>query len=340
MKKHIKIILILVLFFACTSNVFAAAEITSRTYIKIDEKTVYKLYDNVAENGDVNHIGSYALKIIINIDGNVYAGYCIDMGMTLSTGNVNNIQTLYEYFKNVLSDSEAKELVKKLTLYTKFGYGYNNRTTDKYYLATQQLIWQAISDTGFYQSDFYYEQTNGKVSKLKIANFRWTNDGGKTTIDVSSELNSIQNSIDTYYTKPSFCSSQNKLELEVGKTEEYIDTNNVLQSYIATCDVGLTCKTDGNKLSVTAIDSAGNRTITFDKTPSGTENKVYRITGKQGIIVQEGTLEPISCEFGIDTFTNEETSGIKIAHTLIIALFSGIVAYFAYYIKKSINELN
>ena len=275
----------------------------------------------------------------VTIDGQVYPGYCIDFGMYVSTGTVESPQTLYEYFKNVLSDEAAKDLVKKLTLYTQFGYGTVGKTTDKYYLATQQLIWQAISDTGFYNSDFYHNQTEGTVSKLKIENFRWTNDNGKTTIDISSQINTIKNDINSYYSKPSFCSSTNELELEIGSTAEYIDNNNVLDSYVVTCEGGLKCQTNGNKLSVTAINDAGRQKITFNKAPTGTENYVYRVTGKQGIIIQEGTLEPVSCEFGIDTFKNEKTSDTQIAYVIVIGIFGGIMAYIIYTTKKSLDKL-
>ncbi|MBQ2872942.1 MAG: thioester domain-containing protein [Bacilli bacterium] len=339
MKNITKYIVIALTFlFIFSPDVLASSEIKSREFIKIDGKQVKKYYNNT-ETGVTNHLGGKAGIVTIIIDGQEHIGFCIDFGMSVSTGVTENPQTLKEYFQNVLSEKEANELIRKLTLYMTFGYGAEGKKTDKYYLATQQLIWQAISDTGFYASDFYHNQTNGSVRKMRIDNFRWTNDEGKSTIDISEEINNIQNTINQYYKTPSFCSSQNKIEIEVGETAEFTDKNNVLQSYDIKCDNGITCETEGNKLKVTAIDEASSQRITFSKKSSGSENLVYKVTGKQGLITNEGTLEPVSCEFGIDSFKNVQTSDSKILYIITIGIFCGVMAYITYYTKKSLNEI-
>ena len=324
--------------FVFTPNVFADSEIKSRTNIKIDGNTVRKYYDNIIAE-ETKIVGETAGRITLAIDGNEYPGFCIDFGMNIKTGTTETPQTLEDYFRNVLNENETNELIKKLTLYTNFGYGSPGRMTEKYDLATQQLIWTAISDTGFYASDFYHEQTQGKVPKLKIENFKWTNDNGKSTIDISAELNDIKSAINQYYKTPSFCSSQNKIEIEVGETAEFIDNNNVLSLYNVKCDDGISCETEGNKLKVTAIDDASSQRITFSKTSTGTENYVYRVTDNQGVITKQGTLEPISCEFGIDSFKNVQTADTKIIYVITIGVFCGVMAYIAYYTKKSLDGL-
>lgn len=340
MKKNIMhmLFLMLTIFFVYTPNVFAESKIKEREIITIDGKSVKKYYDNT-ETGTTNKVGGEAGIITLVIDGKEYPGYCIDFGMYIDFGNAET-QKLHEYFEQALTESATKELIRKLTLYTKFGYGSEGRTTDKYYLATQQLIWEAISDTGFYASDFYVGQNGAPSQKLRIENLRWTNDGGTTTIDVSPEINAIKSSIDEYYTTPSFCSSQDKLEIEVGETAEYTDNNNVLSQFEVTCDSGLTCEKNGNKLKVTAINEAGSNKITFSKTPStGTESYVYRLSGKQGVIAHSGTLEPVSCQFGIDSFKNEKTADMQIIYIVTIGLFCGVMAYITYYTKKSLDGL-
>jgi hypothetical protein len=340
MKKRFKYIITIVLsfLFVCIPNAYADSQIKDRTHIKLDGKQVTKCFKNsVTGNSSCGDVR--AGKITLVIDGKETAGFCIDFGMYVTTGTTETPESLKAYFQNVLTETEAEELVKKLTHYTTFGYGMEGRNTDKYYLATQQLIWQAISDTGFYASDFYYNQANGAVNKMRITDFSWTNDGGTTMLDLSNEINSIQNSINQYYKTPSFCSSQNKIEIEVGESAEFVDNNNVLSSYIIKCDDGITCETEGNKLKVTAIDEASSQRITFSKAPSGTKNYVYRMSGYQGIITNQGTLEPLSCEFGIDSFKNVQTSDTKILYIITIGLFCGIMAYIAYYTKKSLEEL-
>ena len=329
---------ILTLVLVYTPKVMATTEIKSRDFIEIEGKKVRKYYDNNV-TGTTNYHGAEAGKVTLIIDGKEYPGYCIDFGMYVQTGAIDTPLNLKEYFKNVLSENAANELIKKLTRYMAFGYGTEGRNTDKYYLATQQLIWQAISDTGFYDSDFYHNRTSKTVQKMRLANFRWTNDGGTTIIDVSSEISAIQNSINQYYKTPSFCSSQNKIELEVGETAEFIDNNNVLTSYHIKCDNGIECKFEGNKLKVTAIDEVSSQKITFSKSSTGTENLVYRANGKQGLIANQGALEPVSCEFGIDSFKNVQTSDTKIIYIITIGLFCGIMAYIAFYTKKSLDGL-
>ena len=339
MKKKFKYIIIMALsfLFIGVPNVFASSEIKSRDYIQFDGKTARKCYVNTV-TGNTNCPGGEAGKVTLVIDGKETPGFCIDFGMYISTGSTETPESLKTYFQNVLTESESEALVKKITRYMAFGYGTEGRNTDKYYLATQQLIWQAISDSGFYDSDFYHNKTNGTVQKTRISNFKWTTDG-TNAIDVSNEINSIQNSINEYYKTPSFCSSQNKIEIEVGESAEFTDNNNVLSSYKINCDDGIKCETEGNKLKITAIDEASSQRITFTKTSGGTENYVYRVTGYQGLIANQGTLEPISCEFGIDSFKNVQTSDVKILYVITIGLFCGIMAYIAYYTKKSLDGL-
>ena len=342
MKKKLKCITIMALSFLFVSipNVFASSEIKSRDYIQIDGKAVKRCYNNTA-TGKLN-CSSDSLgvgKITLVIDGKEVPGFCIDFGMPVEIGTSETPESLKTYFQNVLTESESEELIKKLIRYTTFGYGKEGRNSDRYYLATQQLIWQAISDTGFYESDFYYNRVKDYQAKTRIEDFKWIVGDETNILDISNEINSILNSINNYYKTPSFCSSQNKIEIEVGESAQFTDNNNVLSLYEVKCDTGISCETNGNKLKVTALDEASSQRITFSKAPSGTENLVYRVPGKQGIITNQGALEPISCEFGIDSFKNVQTSDAKILYVITIGLFCGIMAYIAYYTKKSLDGL-
>lgn len=344
MKKNIKLMLfsILAIFFISAPNVLAANKVLDRRLIKVDGQFVYKVYDNtvtgkkdiVASSADV------AGKILLLINDKEKIGFCVDFGVDIDVGDAK-IYKIKDYFVQGIGEAAATELSKKLIEYIRFGYGTNGRTSEKYYLATQQLIWEAISDSGFYASDYYYNASGKKLEKLRIKNYRWAIDNGETVLDLSNEINAIKSSINNYYKTPSFCSSQEKIEIEVGETAEYTDKNNILSKFDINCESGIECQVDGNKLKVTAINEAGSNKITFTKKDdNGTESYIYKHGEGQSAIAESGTLEPVSCEFGIDSFKNEKTADVQILYVITIGLFCGIMAYIAYYTKKSLEGLN
>ena len=330
MKRNKKLILSILLCLMFIPTVNAKVTIESRDKITIDGNTVYKVYDNLAEN-KTNVIESTGAIIKLNVDGEYYEGYCIDFGVSVSAGLEANTYNLQEYYSNVLGEAEAKELVKKITLYAKLGYGNTGKATEKYYLATQQLIWETINDTGFYQSDYYETRAN---EKFNIVNLGWTTDK-KNRIDISKEINEIKKAVNNYYLTPSLCSSTHNLEIELGKDMIYTDTNKVLSQYEISCSEGLECVKSENQLKVIATKEAGHRTIIFTKKSSGTENLLYRAKTEQGIITNTGILEPVTCSFGIDSINNVQTSDSNIVYIRIVGLFCGVSSYIIYRTKHS-----
>lgn len=330
MKKYKKLMLSFILCLIFIPTVNAKVTIESRDKIKIDGNTVYKVYDNLAEN-KTNIIETTGAIIKLNVDGEYYDGYCIDFGVTVSAGLEATSYNLQEYYSKVLGEAEAKELVKKITLYAKLGYGNEGKKTEKYYLATQQLIWETINDTGFYQSDYYKTRAN---EKFNITNLGWTTDK-KNRIDISKEIKEVKAAVNNYYLIPSLCSSQHNLEIELGKDAVYTDTNKVLSQYEVSCSEGLECVKTENQLKVLATKEAGHRTITFTKKTSGTQNLIYRAKEEQGIITNTGILEPVTCSFGIDSIKNVQTSDSNIIYIIIVGLFCGISSYIIYRIKRS-----
>ena len=341
--KSIKTLLILILISLVlyTPNVLAEVRIKDREYIFVDGKQVFKYYDNEV-TGNKN-LTDNAGKITLTIDGKEYVGFCVDFGMILKPGETDSISA-EEYFANAIGETNAKILVKTITEYIRFGYGSQGRNTSKYYLATQQLMWEAINATGFYTSDYYIEQWDDPDAfKTKFTNFRWSTDGGATALDISEEINNIKSSIQEYYKTPSFCSSQERLEIEVGETIEYTDNNNVLSQFEVICDEGIECRTKDNKLQITAINEAGSNDIKFIKTDTNemdNYNYIYRHGNGQGVLHDSGTLEPVSCTFGVDSFKNEKTADIKIIYIITIGLFCGVMTYITYYTKKSLDRLH
>lgn len=332
MKSKIKYIIFTVIISSTIfiSNVFAEVKIEPRKTIYIDGKTVSQKYDNLAD-GTTDNIRDTGM-MQLNIDGITYDGYCIEFGVNLTAGAIADTHDLYSYYEPVLGETESKALVQKLMLYAKIGYGIEGREDPKYYLATQQLIWQTINDTGFYQTE-YYENRAGK--KINIKNFRWILEQ-ENEINIDAEINEVETAANNYYIKPSFCSEQKQLEIEVGTTEVYTDTNDVLQLYQVICDDGLECKKEGNNLIVTSIEEdMRTKTITFKKASSGEGNILYRPGTEQSLIINNGLLETMICDFKINSFQNVQTSDTKIVYISIISLLCCIVSYIIYKTKQS-----
>lgn len=270
-------------------------------------------------------------KIIIKDGGNNYIAYCIDVGENLKSGDSISLygQSLEQYLssKNL---SNAKELAKKINEYAYFGYKTNDVTAKEngeYYAATQQLIWETLANAG-YRSEEYNS----------VIPFRITSNES-TIVDLTKEKNEIINKINNYYKTPSFCSSKERLELAVGETATYTDNNGVLANYKVNCSNGIKCETQGNKLTISILENTGKQDITFTKDGAGQETKFYKQGEEnQGVVINQGKLEPVSCKFGVDTYKNVQTSGMKITLIISIGLIFSLIAYLIYYRSQILQE--
>jgi len=349
MKKNIINILVLIGGFFTCIGIVNADVVSNWAAITVDGNKVTYIYDNVAAGYESKDNIDYPIgHFSLNIDGMDYVAYCIEFGIELVWGSSEG-QNLFEYFSNVIGAKKAEELISTISLYARYGYGgVEGRKTDKYFLATQQLIWQAISDTGFYASDFYKGRADSVAGTsfvpTKISNLRWvtvsSNNSVISEIDISSELSAIKKSVSNYYITPSFCSMKELVEFELGETVSLKDNNNVLKNYKVVCDEGLDCKTNGNELTIKDIADAGNKGIYFVKDKvSSTNNYIYRHNGTQGLIVDPGTIEEISCQFGVNSFQNVKTADFKIMFTVAAGLLSGVAAYIIYSSRKMLKSL-
>lgn len=129
------------------------------------------------------------------------------------------------------------------------------------------------------------------------------------------------------------CSNKTNLEIAVGETKTYEDTENVLSNYKVNCDDGLTCEIEGNKLIVTANKESSNHKIKFKKDGiNGKNNVIYQRSGEQAVVINAEPIEGISCQFGIDASQenvteNVQTAGTKTTITMIIGMLSLTIAY-------------
>lgn len=311
-----KIIFIITMFLLTNNNVFAV----TNTYIsEMKDSNGQKIYRNFN--------GKQERQLSIEIgehSSNTTTAYCIDVGLDLGDrAPISELDdNLTEYLTKALNDSKkAQDVSKKINQYIRFGYKYNNQNTDKYLIATQKLIWDELYNAG-YRKEYYSNNVNFTA--------------GDNTYDISSEEKIIKNNINNYYKTPSMCSNKTNLEIAVGETKTYEDTENVLPNYKVNCDDGLTCEIEGNKLIITANKESSNHQIKFTKEGiNGKNNIIYQRSGEQAVIINAESIEGVSCEFGIDSYQKEEenvtenapTAGSKVTITMIIGMLSLTIAY-------------
>lgn len=313
MNKYIKMLLItFVALFGV--NIKANAVVVNFSNSGWSGGTIYKYADGVNSN--------VALCEFWLEDGR--AAFCLEYGADAITGTDLPKTDILEYFKKGLTETQAKALVTQINKYIYFGYGSEGMTSEKHYIATQKLIWEAISKSGFYSSTYY---TNN-VAKYSFKTLTFKHSNG-TAVDVSNEVKAIEDAIKAHETKPSICSTTKSVALYDKISLE--DTNKVLSQYKLTCPEGLKCKIADNKLEIESEKSGEGKKITFTKDAVGTATEMHKNSSYQGVVIAEGKVDAISCDLTINVEeSNPETGGANILLILMIGLFCGMVAYITY----------
>ena len=333
-KKIILLIFTIILFTAFSINVEAAKIHQEAVEVSTTDgpRNVVKVYVNSLIDANTNKVGQSRdmMLTIIDDNGNTIIAYCVDFGVSpgmnswVSPTEVNaTAVTLDEFLQEkITNESYRQELIQKLRYIYYFGYS-STRNTPEYYLATQALIWQTLSDYNFYTSadvknmdDLFpaeirnaYTATkdNFKISNIRFQKYPFppsqynynTKDidyNAADIIDISSEKNAINASITNYSKKPNF-GLTNFGSLKVGETKTLTDSNKVLSNYeVKTCS-NATCVINGNNLVITAGQTTGNINITLQRKEEGLsiDSKVYRATSSsQGIAYIGGKLPTIT----------------------------------------------
>ena len=311
-------------------------------------RKVYADYVNVSldylsyNNGERNlwvykHISGDDPYYKIRAGGEV--SYCMEVGVDLDPRypyDSTTAITLESFLEGKVDESKKESLIKKINNYLYFGYKTGDTYSDdnqatKYELATQKLIWDAIYDAGYRTSNYTKSMVYYLGEYPLDANNepRFTPYSAKIGDDLSvtTEMNAIKSKINNYTKTPSFCSSSVKLEIAVGETATYKDTNKVLSNFTVNCSDGIKCQVSGNELKVTANKVGADHQITFTKTGGGAGAKIFNAAGQQAIVLGEGKVAPVSCEFGVDTYENVETGSAQ----LIIFALVGVVSFFVGY---------
>ena len=150
-----------------------------------------------------------------------------------------------------------------------YGYSYPGHQTEKYYTATQCMIWQVVSGT-WYQP---YELD------------------GTTIYDISGEMAEINRLRSQPRGRPSFNNQTVKMGLNTPVT--LTDTKGTLGNYSITNANGINASVDGNNLTVAITSENYDKSITFSRNFSARDvNVIYGSAGYQRVIWLASRRDP------------------------------------------------
>ncbi len=210
---------------------------------------------NIYFTRNLNNGKRYSEKLEYYSFDNIPA-YCVEPGIKAGSKQYNS-----KSIKDLGYSEEVTEKIKKIAYY---GYKYPGHDDIKYYYAAQGLIWQTILELN----------ETPVFSTLPF-------DSG-THIDVTNEVNEINNLVDKHDLLPKFGEIIN---LNLGDIKEYSDLNNVLNNYnyelLDNSIVNIT--KDNNKLVIKGLKK-GSTSIKFYKDKAYTSNyRVYIADGYQNM---------------------------------------------------------
>ena len=160
------------------------------------------------------------------MDGRIV--YCVEPGAPIYTNYYNGVLDLYSAGINSL-------VVDRISLIGYFGYDYPGHSNDRYFMATQELIWETVG--------------NNEVHFTTGIN----NTGNMINIDY--EKNEIMSLVNQYQVKPSF--DTELVSGVYGDKTVLIDSNNVLSNYEVKSG---NAYIDGDKLFI-SFDKLGSDSI-------------------------------------------------------------------------------
>jgi|GEM_PF-6514612 len=250
----------------------------------------------VYKNSNANSYRSYTDSALISYNGAI--AYCLEPLILLKTAAS---YTDGSFETNSTLTTKQKEDVK---LIIKYGYSYANHKTDKYYLAAQKLIWEAL---GYHVN--YYSDTNFSKG-----------------YSVKTEETEIKRLISLDKVYPSF--SDEKHVIEVGQSLNIIDDNGVLKDFeITAVPEGMTVTKKDNTLTISAIEKTAGKIIFTQGVPknetttlgfaksSSSQNLVVSPTGSVDSKLTEISVTSLTYGDAVitkqDEWTNERLAGVS-----------------------------
>ena len=198
--------------FMMTNNVSAGANDATITYERINGAYFY-IVDNNTGAVDTNHVTKFYM--------NGKIAYCIEP-MTDINSKIYNSGN----WGNTTLSAEQRHFIE---LVGHFGMEYAGHNTDRYWLATQELIWEKVKNVS--------------------AKFTTSANGTGSEIDLTKEKNEILALAKKYDTKPDF--GTDKIEGNIGDTITLSDKNNVLDGYDIVYSGNHKVEKNGNELTIT-----------------------------------------------------------------------------------------
>ena len=119
------------------------------------ETITYKKLDNIYFNMTVDGVNSSNGVTMFYLDGRL--AYCIEPGVAINTKTYDSTN---DWSKTTLT-KEKQQYLEKIGYY---GYEYPGHQTDKYYIATQELIWKSVKNIEAY----FTTGPNGTGEKIDI----------------------------------------------------------------------------------------------------------------------------------------------------------------------------
>ena len=230
-----KIFIFVVLFFGFCFNVLAA---------HLDLYRIDGVYSSQL-NRDSNQYFSYRQNRYV-MDGRTV--YCVEPGIDISTKEYPEV--------SISNSSLSTEVIDRISLIGYFGYDYPGHNSDRYFLATQELIWESVGNN---EAHF----TTG------------INDTGDY-INIDYEKNEIMSLVDNYYLKPSF--DNDSFESPVGDEFILIDRNHILSNYEVLSD---NAYIDGDKLVIRNVSLGNNQVKLKRKKYDDLSSVYYRASNSQ-----------------------------------------------------------
>lgn len=223
--------------------------INSVNAANITEDKISGIYANQTYNG----------KELSASFGYMYANgciaYCIDPGKPLKMGEYNQTND-FKYKKISNTKKERLELIAY------FGYEYEGHSTEKYYYATQALIWETIGSTNV---SFTTERNrNGKE------------------IDISTEKKEIERLINEFLTLPSFANA--KIYASVGKTVTLEDNNNNFFNFNYSSNNKNTFNFDNDKFNIEVKEVGEGKINIFNEINNNKNSIIYYSEGYQSLV--------------------------------------------------------
>ena len=187
--------------------------------------------------------------------------YCIERPKDI---NVTDYYT--EYYYNDKQFNLTDEQLERINLLGYYGYKYKNHTDTKWYGVTQFLIWKTLYGNVYFTDTRYGKKIDAYVS----------------------EINEIENLVNSYYKLPSF--SNNSFEYSINSEYEILDNNNVLNDFEIK-NSNIDSYISDNKLYIETKEEGIYEISFIKKNPAKNDYILYGLSGWQPLILPGKTRD-------------------------------------------------